>query len=277
MLHWQALNRARLLVLADQARYNAAWTAILNKSEEMLAVAALCLHVQELAMQLTQRPLQLQRAHFVPETAVESINSSALQSPVLGLFPIARSRISPVGVASLTRQRSRNSSFRRQPWEGLMDCGVDGLIDPQSPVDSLDQLYCQAVALSPILVAKVQKWASASSGCFYSAATFTSYFQRVGASLFQFKCLTQPKYLQSNVYALWLVERESRCDNVLTAMMIVLHWQRRAAQCQLDSCNGATCLKRNCMSEVKSVGPRSSLCRGRLRSQQDLTARCVNV
>ena len=188
----QALKRARLLVLADQARYNSAWTGILNEPEEMHAVAALCLHVQELEMRLTQRPQQLQRAHFVPETAIESINNSALQSPVQGLLPFARSRISSVGVASLTRQHSLSSNFRKQAWEGLVDCGVDGLIDPQCPVDSLDQLYCQAVALNPILVAKVQKWASASSGCFYSAATSTSCFQRVGAYICWFTFVLSP-------------------------------------------------------------------------------------
>jgi hypothetical protein len=173
----QALIRARQLVLADQARYKSAWLAILNEPAEKPAVAALCLYVQELAMRLTQRPLQLNRAHEVPETAMEYINSSALQSPVQRRLHVGMSRTPSFTLASL----ARNSISRRQAWKGLLDCGVDGVMDPQRPIDSLDQLYCQAVALSPILVAKVQKWASASCGCFYSAATSTSFFQRVGA------------------------------------------------------------------------------------------------
>ena len=35
-------------------------------------------------------------------------------------------------------------------WAGLLDCGVAGA------ADSRDQLYGQAVALSPLLVRKVQ-------------------------------------------------------------------------------------------------------------------------
>jgi hypothetical protein len=178
----QALNRARQLILADQARYNSAWLAILNVPAEQSAVAALCLHVQDLSrrLQVTQRPLQLNRAHVVPETAMECIDNSVLQSSVQGRFRIALSRASSVTLASLPQQLSQNSISRRQAWEGLLDCGVGGLTDPQRPVDSLDQLYCQAVALSPILVAKVQKWASASCGCFCSAVTSTSCFQSAG-------------------------------------------------------------------------------------------------
>jgi hypothetical protein len=172
----QALKRARQLVLADQAHYNSAWSTIVNEPAEKAAIETLCNLVQESATRLTQRPLQLNRAHMVHESAMEYINNSSLQSPMEGLFFMARSRVSSVSVASLPQQLSR----RKQGWEGLLDCGVDGATDPQRPVDSLDQLYCQAVALSPILVAKVQKWASASCGCFYSAAISTSCFQRVG-------------------------------------------------------------------------------------------------
>jgi hypothetical protein len=111
--------------------------------------------------------------------AIESTSSSALQSPVQGWSSLTRtrSRIFSASVASLPKQCALAS-------KGLLDCGVDGSIDPQCPVDSLDQLYCQAVALSPILIAKVQTWASASCGCFYSAATSASCFQRVGTSVF---------------------------------------------------------------------------------------------
>jgi hypothetical protein len=88
----QALNRARQLVLADQARYNTVWFETLNQPAEKPAVAALGLHVQELSMRLTPRPQQLNRAHVVPETAMEIIGSSALQSPLQGRFPMALGR-----------------------------------------------------------------------------------------------------------------------------------------------------------------------------------------
>jgi hypothetical protein len=60
----------------------------------------------------------------------------------------------------------QDSGQEQQAWERLLDIGVEGVIDPLLPVDSLDQLYFQAVTLSPILVSKVQIWAAASRGHF---------------------------------------------------------------------------------------------------------------
>ena len=56
-------------------------------------------------------------------------------------------------------------------YRGYLNCGVDGVLDPAVPVDGIDQLFFQAIALSPILIAKVQEWAAVSDGYFCSAVT----------------------------------------------------------------------------------------------------------
>ena len=61
--------------------------------------------------------------------------------------------------------------MERHAWASLLDIGVEGLMDPLLPVDNLDQLYCQAVALNPILISKVQMWAAKSRGYFCTAAS----------------------------------------------------------------------------------------------------------
>ena len=57
----------------------------------------------------------------------------------------------------------------RPSWADLLACNTEGTVDPRRPVTCLDQLYCQATALSPLLVKKVQEWAAASRGFFAAA------------------------------------------------------------------------------------------------------------
>jgi hypothetical protein len=120
---FQALRRACQLVLADQARYDKAWKAILADPVEKDSVTALCQYALEKQARCKVQLLQLNRCNVA-------------------------------GVSS-----------------GLMNCGLDGVLDPNAPVQSMDQLFCQAIVLSPILISKVQCWAAFSGGYFCSAVT----------------------------------------------------------------------------------------------------------
>jgi hypothetical protein len=169
----QALYLARLLVLADKASYDAIWEAVHNDPAECTAIASLGRLVQELLTRSKARPLQMNRlrssAAAISVASTLGGSSGTLRKlraagrlPRVTVLRTASSVIPLDAFAALSRSHS-----------DLLDCGVDGVLDPLRPVDSLDQLYCQSVALNPILIAKVQTWAERSDGCFCSMANYT--------------------------------------------------------------------------------------------------------
>jgi hypothetical protein len=163
----QAQRQARQLVLADQARYDEAWLAMLSRPEEKLALSSLDLQVQQLRDlgKVAVHPLQLNRARFAPKiTAATPEWHSGGQ-----LLKLVIPRLKLLGLWRASAVVSQDSSQGRQAWASLLDVGVEGFMDPLLPVDSLDQLYFQAVTLNPILISKVQLWAAASRGYFCSA------------------------------------------------------------------------------------------------------------
>ncbi len=125
------LDRARRLVLADRARYDAVWTEI---------VAAPC-----------------------AARALEDLHSTVEQLRARAASARAAARqLNRRALALLTQPGE---------LEQMMDhvLGVSGTVDPANPVRSLDQLYVQATCLHPILMRKVRAWATASRGCFLRA------------------------------------------------------------------------------------------------------------
>jgi hypothetical protein len=130
----RALRRARRLVLTDQTNYDGVWASILADSAMLAGLDALQLDGRLLVARLgNSLPRQLNRAHRIPSTP--------------------------------RRTGIRDCSFPLE-WDVLLDCGMEGTLDPARPVVSLDQLYCQAIAANPILIRKVARWAAASDGCF---------------------------------------------------------------------------------------------------------------
>jgi len=172
VFHHRALMQAHLLVLADKERYDCVWTTTFANCTESIAITNLVQLVRELSVQLTTRPVQLNRARgaFAVSFAAFMQGGSGTglrRKSVAGRLSRVISRAS--SVASESDNHSTSASASLPAWAGLLDCGVEGILNNLHPVDSLDQLYCQAIALSPILIAKVQGWANASGGCFCSA------------------------------------------------------------------------------------------------------------
>ncbi len=129
-----ALLSAHRLVLNDQTHYDRVWAEILADPARRADLAALQLDVRALADKFGPSvPRQLNRARKNPSNCQHNFSdiSCLLERDVY-----------------------------------LDDCGMEGTLDPSSPVVSLDQLYCQAIAAKPILIHKVAKWAAASDGCF---------------------------------------------------------------------------------------------------------------
>lgn len=134
----RALLRAHQLVLTDQTRYDCVWAVILADSARQADLEFLRLDVNALATRLGSfLPRQLNRTRRTPST-----------------FP----------------NDASNTSYPRE-LDVLLDCGMEGTLDPSRPVVCLDQLYCQAIAANSILIPKVARWAAASDGCFQVHAT----------------------------------------------------------------------------------------------------------
>jgi hypothetical protein len=172
----QALFLARLLVLVDKARYDEIWEATHNDPAEYTAITALGKMVQELVTQSTVRPLQLNRlrssaAAINGVTTLGGSSSNTFQRlrSAGGRLPLVLCRASSVVPLDAFVAVSASSISQAD----LLDCGVEGVLDQLRPVDSLDQLYCQSVALNPILISKVQSWAEYSGGCFCSLSKST--------------------------------------------------------------------------------------------------------
>ena len=167
----QALFLARLLVLADKARYDAIWEETNNDPGECTAITSLGRMVQELVTRSTVHPLQLNRlrssaAAINVVTALGGDSNTFQRLRSAGRLPlILRTASSVVPLDAIIAVSASSIS------QDLLDCGVEGVLDQLRPVHSLDQLYCQSVALNPILISKVQSWAEYSGGCFCSLPT----------------------------------------------------------------------------------------------------------
>ena len=164
LFHRRALNQAHRVVLADKAKYDQAWAAIMADNAQREQVALLATQVkqiQDLSLSPSSQPVMFQqlnrcrgylvclRSHSIFRSkGLSAANHSSLRSPTPSPSNLA-------GGCTLA-----------QRWQQLVDCGIPGSLNAQQPVDSLDQLYFQAVALNPILVDKVKSWALASGGCF---------------------------------------------------------------------------------------------------------------
>jgi len=160
----RALYSARLLVLADKASYDEIWSTELDDPAMLSALVELGSLVQELAMQSVAKPLQLNR--LCTSTVARTLNQATAQGSGNSIPWLS-------GVLERATSIPVNSfaAFSESLSDSLGDCVVDGAVDYLRPVDSLDQLYCQAIALNPHLIAKVQSWALCSRGCFISTAT----------------------------------------------------------------------------------------------------------
>jgi hypothetical protein len=166
----QALWRARHIVLADKVKYDTVWESIIADPTERAMIAELGRVAREIITQATERPLQLNRGR----ASVPAAASSSLEGPSGRAFSIA-GRLSMALSRAASVVSVETVGGGNPIWAHLLDCGVEGTTNAMQPVDSMDQLYCQAVALSPLLIAKVQAWAAASNGCFLSAAEYGSF------------------------------------------------------------------------------------------------------
>ena len=165
VFHKRALCKARKMVLADKALYNQVWSDILKHDEQRRQIEELSSLVNDILSRLDVRSTVRQLNRF--RSSGPGLLASAVQS--------GRSFESFQKEDKLFFSSSRGSHTTPAPeergpipnWSVLLDCGTPNLLDVQHPVDSLDQLYFQAVALNPILIRKVQSWALISGGCFY--------------------------------------------------------------------------------------------------------------
>jgi hypothetical protein len=92
------------------------------------------------------------------------------QGPDVGGIDAQQDRALSATLQGLPSSTQGPSLLSHADMSGLLHCGLSGVLDPHTPVDSIDQLYFQAIALSPFLTSKVQGWAAVSEGFFSSAA-----------------------------------------------------------------------------------------------------------
>jgi len=154
VFHRRALSRAHTLVLVDKAKYDAIWANILADSEEQASIQSLDKLTKYLGRCITKQSRQLKRIRSLKAEQHRSLSLSGFSSS-----------------SSLKLQSAGDGVvIVKEAWESLLDCGIPAIPDQSHPVRSLDQLYLQAIALNGILIAKVQTWAAASSGCFSASA-----------------------------------------------------------------------------------------------------------
>ena len=137
---WRALRRARLLVEVDQGRYSHAWALV----QQAPGAAAWIRELRDLVSVLSAR---------CPENAP----NQALRLTRTEL-PVDKSVDSPSRPNDALAQMPLTEGARAA---AVVDVGSvrDGML-----VMSLDQLYVQAVCLYPVLLRKVQEWATAAEG-----------------------------------------------------------------------------------------------------------------
>ncbi len=148
--YW-AHHQARRLILADKFKYDEAWAAVLAHKHHRHRIAALKVRLQSLMCRIV--PAQCR--HYNRVRKADSLRRRSQAAYELH-HSIARS----------VRKLMDSPTPPPTAWEILLDTGVPGELDLSSPVDSLDQLYFQAIALNPILINKIQGWATVSGGCF---------------------------------------------------------------------------------------------------------------
>ena len=167
--HYRALVQARIIVLADKARYDMEWGKVLQDEGTRSKVDVLTSLVNRIKSRLDPclSAKQFNRSKisgtlYQFKTSRTNIDSTqSLPSWTLSSNASTISATDNPSHKSTTEERSRVPD-----WWYLFDCGVSSVLDVQRPVDSLDQLYFQAVTLNPILIKKIQGWALASGGCF---------------------------------------------------------------------------------------------------------------
>ena len=147
------LWRARRLVAGDKAKYDAAWTKLMTGHDAAAWVDALEAEVARLGARLqVTEPRQLNRD--------SSLNVNIAPRSSAWMIWMRSYRVLPV------------LGFGRR--ENLLD---------GTPVASLDQLYCQASCLDPVLRMKVRAWVEQCSGGSQLLQGFTTvYMQLVGAT-----------------------------------------------------------------------------------------------
>jgi hypothetical protein len=155
----QALYSARQLVLADKALYDKIWTSVLDNPSMSSAIAELSSLVQDIAAQSVSRPLQVIRVCSSAEARASGLVLGGTATPWLSGVLRASSSMSVNSFAAFASSGRMRADSSLDSEDGASDFYLQ-------PVDSLDQLYYQAVALNPLLIAKVQSWAECSGGCF---------------------------------------------------------------------------------------------------------------
>jgi hypothetical protein len=179
----QSLYTAHHLVLADQAAYDEAWAATMEHAEERTALDVLDRLEKRLtsslgipARQLNISPQSVADSAPIQGFArAESLRSSSSSSS--GRQAHTSTTGSAWDKASTTlRSFARSMSLivdqahdDRPAWKDLFAHHTEGAVNLRCPVTCLDQLYCQATALLPVLIKKVQSWAAASGGYFMTA------------------------------------------------------------------------------------------------------------
>ena len=173
--HRRALRRARRLVLVDKAKYDAVWMEVQASTAERQRIEALQNWIIYLGrfFKLSGFGRQLNRSRSIKS------ENHRMSLTLSGLSGISASIATSRRTSSVDGSHETMITPNKQGWENLLDCGLPSIADPMHPVNSLDQLYFQATALNPILIAKVQAWASVSGGCFmavgnYEAREFSS-------------------------------------------------------------------------------------------------------
>jgi hypothetical protein len=151
--YW-AHYQARRLILADKFKYDEAWAAVLTHKQHRHRIASLKIRLQNLMCQIV--PAQCRHYNRVRK-------SDALRRHSHAAYELHHS------LARSVRKLMDSPPPSPATWEILLDTGLPGELDLSSPVDSLDQLYYQAMALNPILIKKIQRWAAVSGGCFQAS------------------------------------------------------------------------------------------------------------
>jgi len=139
LLRQLTLRRARRIVMADSERYGAIWASIFADPGERAQLEYLRLDIEACKPLLSLPPRQLTRRGFRSfRRALTRVNSAGLD----------RANDAPAA------------------WEEHLTSGTPMVFNSKRPVNSLDQLFCQAVVLNPIFIRKVQEWAGLCGGSF---------------------------------------------------------------------------------------------------------------
>ena len=138
----RALFRARRVMMVDQVKYEFCWNNLLGNASTMQTLDALQSLVEAI---VSKRPFSV--AQQFNRLCTEHTSSQ---------------RYAEMQSARASFSLKARSARRRRSYLGMT--GVPGSIDYRSPVDSLDQLYVQAMCLNPILINMILGWANASKG-----------------------------------------------------------------------------------------------------------------